>query len=149
SHFQAAPGRPSFGQVLDREQALEDPVVQARLAELVAVQDRLDALPPLLEKVQQRRVRGFVVEVLELMEDAGRPVDTETALARTHPEPDPAADVVETGRAAAAGDRLGQMASRDQLALADDLLRVRHRLLGANPRAEPVEVLLLGAWQRL
>jgi hypothetical protein len=40
--------------VLDREQALEDPVVQARLAELVAVQDRLDALPPLLEKVQQR-----------------------------------------------------------------------------------------------
>src|SRR4029079_19644651 len=50
---------------------------------------------------------------------------------------------------AAAGDRLGQMASRDQLALADDLLRVRHRLLGANPRAEPVEALLLGAGQRL
>jgi hypothetical protein len=90
-----------------------------------------------------------VVEVLELVEDAGRPVDAETALARTHPEPDPAADVVETGGAAAAGDRLGQMASRDQLALADDLLRVRHRLLGANPRAEPVEALLLGAGQRL
>src|SRR5438876_7922554 len=128
--------------MFDREQTLKDPVVEAGLAELVAVEDRLDAFPPFLEKVQQCGVRGLVVEVLELVEDAGRPVDAEAALARAHREPDLAADVVETG-GAAMSERLRQMASRDQLALADDLLRVRHRLLGANPRAEPIEALVL------
>src|SRR5207302_1334302 len=83
-----------------------------RLPELVAMQDRLDALPPLLEKVQQGGVRSLVVEVLELVEDARRSVDAEAALAGAHGESDPAADVVETGRAAAS-ERLRQMPSRD------------------------------------
>src|SRR5439155_16705078 len=138
----------SSGQVLDGEQALEDPVVEAGLAELVAVEDRLDALPPFLEKFDEGRVRGSVIEAVEGVKNPGGPVDTETALARSHPKPDRPADVVEAGRAAPS-DRRRQLLARDQLALADDLLRSGNRLLGANSRAQPVKAVVLGARKRL
>ena len=88
--------RTGFGQVLDVEQPLEDPVVQPRLAQLVAVEDRPDALPALLQEAAQRvdrlrRRRGG-------RRRAGCPVgavDAEPALARPHAEPQAAADVVE------------------------------------------------------
>src|SRR4051794_22321659 len=66
--------RRSFREVLDRQQALEDPVVETRLTKLIAVQDWVHAFPPFLEEVQQRRVRGALVEALERVEDAGGPV---------------------------------------------------------------------------
>src|SRR5919108_1943731 len=124
--------------MLDRQQALEDPVVEARLAELVAVQDRVDAFPPFLEEPEQSGVCRPVVEALGRVHDAGGAVDAEPALAGAHPEPDRSADVVEARRATLR-QRLLQPAAGDQLALADDLFRARHRLAGAKTRAEPVE----------
>src|SRR4029077_2172966 len=111
---------PSFGQVLDGQQALEDPLVEACLAELGSMQDRLHAFPSLLEKVEQRGVRGSTVEVLERVEDAGRPVDAEAALARAHPKSNRPADVVET-TVVPVRDPGQQPLARYQLALADDL----------------------------
>src|SRR4051794_4806209 len=85
-------------QVLHVEQALEDPVVEPRLAQLVAVEDRPDALPALLQEVAQGVVRLDRVEMLDAVQDPGRPVDAEPALAWPHPEAQRAADVVEVRR---------------------------------------------------
>ena len=126
------------GQVLDVEQALEDPVVEPRLAQLVAVEDRPHALPALL------RGSGSATSAAcspssrpTRVQDPRRPVDAEAALARAHAEPQAAPDVVEVVRAAPA-HRLLEPRAADQLALADQLLV----LLGA-PRAarsrEPIE----------
>src|SRR4029079_1968191 len=92
----ALPLRP--GQVLHVEQALEDPVVEPRLAQLVAVEDGVDALPALLEEVAQRLGRLLAVEPVDRVEDPRRAVDAEAALARAHAEPHRAADVIEVGR---------------------------------------------------
>ena len=74
-------------QVLHVEQPLEDPVVEPRLAQLVAVQDRPHALPALLQEAAQRRGRLGAVEPVDRVQDPGRAVDAEAALARAHAEP--------------------------------------------------------------
>src|SRR3954464_4111964 len=90
----ARPGS-SRREVLHVEHALEDPVVQPRLAQLVAVEDRPDALPALLQEVAQRVVGLDRVELLDAVQDAGRAVDAKAALARPHAKTQRAADVVE------------------------------------------------------
>src|SRR3954471_22460960 len=102
------------------EQALEDPVVQPCLAQLIAVQDRPHTLPPLLHEPHQRAGRLFAVEVADAVEEPGGPVDAEPALARAHPQPELAAYVVEVG-AAATPHLLLQAPAADQLALTDQL----------------------------
>src|SRR5215210_4873575 len=142
-----SPGsRSSRGQVLHVEQPLEDPVVEPRLAELVAVEDRPDALPALLEEVAQRRVRLEGVDLLDAVEDAGGPVDAEPALARAHAEAQAAADVVEVRRLAPAHGLL-QARARDELALADELVVEQVALLGRQALAEVVRLAVLRAWQ--
>jgi hypothetical protein len=129
------------------EQTLEDPVVQSGLSQLVAVEDRVHALPALLQEGEQRRIRGGGVEPLDGMENPGRPVDAEAALARAHSQPERAADVVEVRRASPL-HRILEPLPRDQLALADDLLRLWNGLARAKPRAELVEAAVLGVRQR-
>src|SRR4051812_21825141 len=76
------------------------------------------------------------------MEDPGRAVDAEPALAGAHAEPQRPPHVVEIRRAAAA-HRLLELAAPDQLALADQLLVEQCRLAPAQPRAERVELRVL------
>src|SRR4051795_11251808 len=123
--------------MFDVQQTLEDPIVKPCLAQLVAVEDRPDTLPALLEEVVQRLGRLFAVELLDRVHDARRPVDAEAALARAHAEAEGAADVVEVGRAAS-HELLFEPPATDQLAFADELV-VGHRALApAQPRADLV-----------
>ena len=71
------------------------------------------------------------------VQDAGGAVDAEAALARTHPEPQLAADVVEV-RGAETLHRLLQPVREIELALADHLLVDQIRLLVRQARAEQV-----------
>ena len=134
----------AVGQVLDVEQALEDPVVEARLAQLVAVEDRPDALPALLQEAAQRCGGLGAVEAPDAVQDPGGPVDAEAALAGAHAQAHAAPDVVQVGRPAPAHGLL-QTAAADQLALADQLLVSQRRLPPAQPRAEPVGLPVLVA----
>ncbi len=144
----AAAAAAAARRVLDVEHALEHPVVEPDLAQLVPVQDRPRTLPALLQKVQQRLVGLLGRQPVDAVQHAGRAVVAETALTRAHPEPQPPADVVEVGRARAL-DRLLQMRASDQLALADHLLIDQRRLLAGQSLAEQVVDAGLRAWQRL
>ena len=135
-------------QVPHVEDALEDPVVQPRLAQLVAVEDRPRALPALLQEVQQRAVGLLAGHPVQAVQDPGRAVDAEAALARAHAQAQLAADVVEVVRAAAAHGLL-EPAARDHLALADELVLAQPFLLAGQPVAELVGLAVLGAGQRL
>src|ERR687892_2180334 len=108
------------GEMLDVEQPLEDPVVEARLAQLIPVEDRPDALPALLEEAAQRRGRLGSVEAAEPVQDPRRAVDAEAALTGPHAEAQRAPDVVEVGGTAPAHGLL-ELPAADQLALADEL----------------------------
>ena len=72
----------------------------------------------------------------------------EAALAGAHPEPHRPADVVQI-RGAAPAHRLLQSLASDQLALADDLVRLRNGLTRAEARAEEVEPPVLRVRERL
>src|SRR5205807_1160192 len=112
---------PSRGQVLHVEYALEDPIIEPRLAQLSAVQDGPGTLPALLQEVEQGMIGLLDAETVEPVQDAGRAVHAEPALARPHPEPHQSANVIEIGRRAAA-HRVLELRARDHLALADQLL---------------------------
>src|SRR5215212_485570 len=125
-----------------------DPLVESRLAQLIAVEDRPDALPPLLQEPKQRGVRLGSIELLHPVQDPGGPIDAEPALARSHPEAEAAADVVEAGGRPFA-HRVLEAASTDELAFADQLL-VQQALLGpVQAGAELVGLARLGIGQRL
>src|ERR671935_973539 len=130
--------------MLHVEHPLEDPVVEPRLAHLIAVEDRPHALPALLQEPEQRAVGLLGGQPVEAVEDPGRPVDAEAALARPHAEAQHTADVVEVARLAPA-HRLLELAARNQLALADELVVAQVLLLALEPLAEPVVLTLLGA----
>src|SRR5919106_4175369 len=121
------------GEMLDVEQPLEDPVVEARLAQLVAVEDRPHALPAFLEEAAQGPHRLGSVEVAEPVQDPGGAVDAEAALAGPHAEAQGAPDVVEVRRAAPPHGLLERPAA-DQLALADELLVLKRLLAPARAR---------------
>src|SRR5262249_57894829 len=104
---------------------------------LVAEEDRLLALPPLLDEREQRGVGLVCLEPAGPVHDPGRPVDAEPALAGPHAEPEDAADVVEVDRVAT-GEGLLEPAPLDELALADQLVVVERLLPARQPRAEPV-----------
>jgi hypothetical protein len=71
------------------------------------------------------------VELLDAVQDPGRAVDAEAALARAHAEAQAAADVVEVRRRAPRIVVLEPRA-RDQLALADELVVEQVRLLARS-----------------
>src|SRR3954453_10934904 len=134
--------------VLDVQQPLEDPLVEARLAQLVAVEDRPDALPPLLEEPKQRGVRLGAIELLHAVQDPGGAVDAEASLAGAHSQAQAAADVVEAVGPPPA-HRLLEAAAADELAFADQLL-VEQPLLGSmQAGAELVGLALIRIRQRL
>ena len=114
-------------EVVDVEQPLEDPVVEPGLAQLVAVEDRPHALPALLEEAAQRSRGPLTVEAADGVQDPGRAVDAEPALARAHPEPQAAPDVVEVERPAPAHRLLEPARAR----------RARTRRSAARPGASP------------
>src|SRR5918992_177570 len=89
--------RTSCREMLDVQETLKDPVVEAGLTELIAVEDRVHSLPTLLQKREERPVGGVRIELLDALQDAGGPVDTETSLARPHAEAKSASEVVEVG----------------------------------------------------
>ena len=120
--------------MLDVEQALEDPVVEARLPELVAVENRLNSLPALLEKGAQRVVGARVVEGAAPVQDRRRTVDAEAALAGSHRETEGPPKIIEAVRPAAVDRRL-EPTARDELALADELFGARYGLSGGEARA--------------
>src|SRR6516164_7403496 len=128
--------------MLDVEYALEDPVVETGLAQLVAVQDGPRPLPPLLEEVEQRFVGLLGAQAVEPVQDPGGAVDAETALARAHGEAEQAADVVEVGGGTAL-DCLLELPPRDELALADQLIVGEALLLALEPLAERVRGVVL------
>src|SRR5437763_2153248 len=130
------------------EHALEDPVVEARLAKLVAVENRPDALPALLEEVEQCAVGVFSADAVEPVHDACGAVHTEAALTGPHPQPQEAPDVVQVGGGAPAY-RVLERRARDHLALADELLVDEPRLLARQARPQLIVPTLLGARQGL
>ncbi len=134
--------------MLDVEHAVENPVVEPGLAELVSVQHRPDPLPPLLEEVQECVVGLLGGEPVEPVEDPGGAVDAEPALARPHTQAQQPADVVEVGGGAAL-HRLLELPARHHLAFADQLLVGEVLLLSAQPFAEVVGLALLRAGQKL
>src|SRR5439155_3425958 len=97
---------------------------------------------------EQRARRRGAVEAADRVQDAGRAVDAEAALAGAHAEPQAAPDVVEV-RAAVVAHRLFEALAADQLALADQLLLLHPRLAAAQARADPVVLAVLVAGQRL
>src|SRR6266540_3388754 len=108
----------------------------------------MNALPALLKEVVESAVRRRVVEPTDVVEDPGRAIDAEPALAGTHRQPQEPPDVIEARRPASL-DRLFEAPARDQLALADDLVRLRERLSRGEPRTEPVGGAAFRSRQRL
>ena len=101
-----------------------------------------------MQEREESSVGGTVVEPLDGVEDAGGSVAAEAALARAHAKPERAAEVVEV-RCVPPLHRLFEPVPGDQLAFADELLGLRNRLARVKPRAERVEVPVLGVGQRL
>src|SRR5579871_5965907 len=123
--------------MLHVEHALEDPLVEPGLPQLVAVQDRPRSLPSLLEEIEQRIVGLLGAEPVEPMQDPGRAVNAEAALAWPHGQAEQAPDVVEVGGGATL-DRLFELPAGDQLALADQLVVGEVLLLALESLAEHV-----------
>src|SRR5215204_5950398 len=90
----------------------------------------------------------MVVEPLDSVEDAGRPVDAEAALTWPHSQPQRPPDVVEISGAPPLHCLLESLPC-DQLALANDLLGLGNGFARAEPRAEHVEASVLRVGQRL
>src|SRR5690242_874303 len=120
-------------QVPDVEHALQEPLVESGLAELIAVKNRPDALPALADIVEQSLIRLPGLHSVQAVQDAGGAVDAEASLAGTHPEAEQAPEVVEVRRASPA-DRIFERSAGDQLALADELV-IEQMLL---PSMEPL-----------
>ena len=130
----------AVGQVLDVQEPLEDPVVQPRLAQLVAVEDRPAALPALLQEIAQRARRLAAVEPVDAVQDPGRAVDAEAALARAHAQPQLAADVVEVRRGAlghASSRRRRPISSHSQMSCSSCSVSSRRRSRGRACTAPP------------
>src|SRR5664280_3806864 len=112
---------PHLGQMLDVERAREDPIVECGLPHLVAVQDRPQAEPAMLEEEPKQARRAFDVDRTDLMGDACGAYGAEAALAGAHAEPQLAAEVVEGGERLF-GELVGEHPTAHQLALAEDLV---------------------------
>ena len=129
------------------EHPLEDPVVQPGLAHLVAVEDRPRPLPALLEEGDQRFVGLLGGHAVEAVEQAGGAVGAEAALAGPHAQAQDAPDVVEVGCPPPLHRRL-ELAARNQLALADQLVVQQRRLAPGQALGEVVVLASLRARQR-
>src|SRR5919109_5669669 len=141
------------------EHALEDPVVEAGLSQLVAVEDRPYALPAFLEEREQGVVRLLGAHPIptrggpgggtpQCVHDPRRAVHAEATLTRTHPEPQDAAKVAEVVGPPAA-HRLLELPARDQLALADELVVEQLLLAPGEPLAQHVVRAVLRSRQAL
>src|SRR5919109_4960567 len=152
------------------EHALEDPVVEAGLSQLVAVEDRPYPLPAFLEEREQgvvrllrahpvptrggpggvtaRGARRVTPPAAQCVHDPRRAVHAEATLTRTHPEPQDAAEVAEVVGPSAA-HRLLELPARDQLALADELVVEQLLLAPGEPLAQHVVRAVLRSRQAL
>lgn len=105
-----------------------DPIVESRLAQLLAVEDRPQSDPAVLEEEAEQLIGLDGVDVAALVGDAGGPLRTVAALAGAHSEAHLAAHIVELATREGIHDGFEHGAG-DEFAFADHLIVAGRRIV--------------------